>query len=135
MDARQNCTSMCREVANSGKWKSRWSEENIILLYCQCPLVDAITSPEQYTHNGYGQREEIPQANEAGIDQKSMQNTLVCFLDVVFGNDCGACDTGIQAMTPSLSFQVFFPLVFATTCLFITIPVGIRVQRAKFVFF
>jgi hypothetical protein len=112
-----------------------WSEENIILLYWQQPLVDAISVPEQYTHNGYGQGEEIPQADEACIDQKSMQNTLVGFLDVVFKNACGACDTGVQAMTPPLSFQVFFPLVLAPTSLFIAVPLRIRVQRAKFVFF
>ena len=32
-EARKNWTSMCRDVVNSGKWKSRWSDENIHLLY------------------------------------------------------------------------------------------------------
>ena len=29
----ENWTSMCIEVVNSGKWKFRWSFENIHLLY------------------------------------------------------------------------------------------------------
>ena len=30
--ARENCTSMCIDVVNSGKWKSKFSDENIHLL-------------------------------------------------------------------------------------------------------
>lgn len=33
VDARLNCTSMCMQVVNRGKWKLRCSGENIHLLY------------------------------------------------------------------------------------------------------
>ena len=32
-EARENWTSMWRDVVKRGKWKSRWSDENIHLLY------------------------------------------------------------------------------------------------------
>ena len=35
-DANENCTTICTHVTNSGKWKLRWSGENIHLLYCVC---------------------------------------------------------------------------------------------------
>lgn len=34
-DASENCTSMCIQVVNKGKVKSRWSGENIHLLYIE----------------------------------------------------------------------------------------------------
>lgn len=34
IEARRNWTIMWREVVKRGKWKSRWSSENIHLLYC-----------------------------------------------------------------------------------------------------